>query len=102
MKKPTPYTEPHSRAGQIYGNGEADFEPVSGYCEKRDHHQGQGLWVTQQHWAGCQGPATGVAKSGVTEISALLRENTEEEINIYSMQQSTLHRNWISLIVYLK
>lgn len=30
---------------------------VSGNWEKGDHHRGAALRVTQQHWAGCQGPA---------------------------------------------
>lgn len=30
---------------------------VSGNWEKGDHHWGPALWVTPQHWAGCQGPA---------------------------------------------
>lgn len=37
---------------------------VSGNWEKGDHHRGPALWVTQQHWAGCQGPAQDLLRLG--------------------------------------
>lgn len=37
---------------------------VSGNWEKGDHHRGPALWVTQQYWAGCQGPAKDLLRLG--------------------------------------